>query len=177
VTLAGPHQMVPNLLFDPVANVREAPARMADRKVLHPAPQHRVDFRNHLADGPGPMAAENLLERAQERRPLFPSWGVPRGPEARACRSNLARRRRFTSGSMRMRSSTGTSRRTCGRGSGDYHIMFGRSSREIVWDRATASLLEHHLDKLPEEIPPQEPVVPARDLTKGGLEAVLLHDL
>jgi hypothetical protein len=68
VTLTNPPQMVPNLLFDPVANVREASARMPDRKVLHPAPQHRVDFRNHLADGPGPMAAENVLERAQQRR-------------------------------------------------------------------------------------------------------------
>src|SRR5437899_1833715 len=80
VTLAGPHQMVPNLLFDPVANVREAPARMADGKVLHPATQHRVDCRNHLADGPGPMAAEHLLERAQERRPLFPPRGAKRHP-------------------------------------------------------------------------------------------------
>src|SRR5216684_1166936 len=71
VTLAGPHQMVPNLLFDPGSNVREAPARMAHRKVLHPATQNRVDLRNHLADWPGPMAAENRLERAQERRPLF----------------------------------------------------------------------------------------------------------
>ena len=80
VTLTGPHQMVPNLLFDPVANVREASARMPDGKVLHPASQHRVDFRNHVADGPGPMAAENLLERAQQRRPLFPLRGVKRHP-------------------------------------------------------------------------------------------------
>src|SRR5262245_28233858 len=80
VTLTGPHQMVPNLLFDPVANVGEASARVANGKVLHPAPQHRVDFRNHLADGPGPMAAENLLERTQQRRPLFPPRGAQRHP-------------------------------------------------------------------------------------------------
>src|SRR5712691_3810367 len=80
VTLAGPHQMVPNLLLDPVSNVREAPARMADGKVLHPATQNRVDLRNHLADWPGPMAAENLLERAQQRRPLFPPRGAKRHP-------------------------------------------------------------------------------------------------
>src|ERR1700674_4568478 len=80
VTLAGPHQMVPNLLFDPVADVREAPARVADRKVLHPATQNRVDLRNHLADWPGPMAAENLLERAQQRRPLFHPRGAKRHP-------------------------------------------------------------------------------------------------
>src|SRR5713101_979721 len=70
VSLAGPHQMVPNLLLDPVSNVREAPARMADRKYCT-ATQNRVDLRNHLAEGPGPLAAENLLERAQQRRPLF----------------------------------------------------------------------------------------------------------
>ena len=37
VTLARPSQVVQNLLFDPVANIREAPARVAGRKVLHPA--------------------------------------------------------------------------------------------------------------------------------------------
>ena len=71
VTLAGSHQMVPNLLLDPVSNVREAPARMADGKVLHPATQNRVDLRNHLADWPGPKAAENLFELVQQRRPLL----------------------------------------------------------------------------------------------------------
>src|SRR5438445_10622140 len=80
VTLARARQMVPNLLVDPVSNVREAPARMADRKVLHPATQNRVDLRNHLADWPGPMAAENLLERAQQRRPLFHPRGAKRHP-------------------------------------------------------------------------------------------------
>src|SRR2546426_6849395 len=80
VTLAGPHQMVPNLLLDPVSNVREAPARMADRKVLHPATQNRVDLRNHLAEGPGPMVSENRLERAQQRRPLFHPRGAKRHP-------------------------------------------------------------------------------------------------
>jgi hypothetical protein len=80
VTLAGPHQVVPNLLLDPVANVREAPARMADRKVPHPATQHRVDLGNHLADGPGPMPAENRLEGAQQRRPLLHPRGAKRHP-------------------------------------------------------------------------------------------------
>src|SRR4029434_10939266 len=78
--LVGPHQMVPNLLLDPVSNVREAPARMANRKVLHPATQNRVDLRNLLADWPGPMAAENLLERAQQRRPLLHPRGAKRHP-------------------------------------------------------------------------------------------------
>src|SRR6202140_1093854 len=80
VTLARARQMVPNFLFDPVADVREAPARMTDRKVLHPAPQYRVDCRNHLAERPGPMAPENLLERAQQRRPLFHPRGAKRHP-------------------------------------------------------------------------------------------------
>src|SRR5437899_3922489 len=80
VTLARARQMVPNLLVDPVSNVREAPARMADRKVLHPATQNRVDLRNHLAEGPGPMVSENRLERAQQRRPLFHPRGAKRHP-------------------------------------------------------------------------------------------------
>src|SRR5712691_9223957 len=89
VTLARARQMVPNLLFDPVADVREAPARMADRKVLHPSPQNRVDFRNHLAEGPGPMAAENRLERAQQRRPLFSPAGCVAASIGRAaCESD-----------------------------------------------------------------------------------------
>src|SRR5262252_4961665 len=53
---------------------------MPNGKVLYPAPQYRVDFRNHLADGPGPKAAENLLERAQQRRPLVPPRGAQRHP-------------------------------------------------------------------------------------------------
>src|SRR5260370_37017909 len=72
--------MVPNLLFDPVSDVREAPARVSYRKVLHPATQNRVDLRNHLADWPGPMAAENLLERLQQRRPLLDSRREQRHP-------------------------------------------------------------------------------------------------
>jgi hypothetical protein len=75
VTLTRARQMVPDLLFDPIADVREAPTRMADRKVLHPTPQNRVDFRNHYAEGQGTMAAEDLLERAQQRRPLFSPAG------------------------------------------------------------------------------------------------------
>ena len=34
------------------------------------------------ADGPGPMASENLLERAQQRRPLLASRGPQRHPSA-----------------------------------------------------------------------------------------------
>src|SRR5712691_9494724 len=82
VTLARARQMVPNLLFDPVADIREAPARMADRKVLYPATQNRVDLHNHLADWPGPSAAENLLERAQQRRLLRHPRGAKRHPSA-----------------------------------------------------------------------------------------------
>jgi hypothetical protein len=45
-----------------------------------PSPQNRVDLRNHLADWPGPMAAENRLERAQQRRPLCHPRGAKRHP-------------------------------------------------------------------------------------------------
>ena len=37
LALTGSAQMAPDLLFHPVSDVRETAARMADRKVLHPA--------------------------------------------------------------------------------------------------------------------------------------------
>src|SRR5262245_10018190 len=58
VALACSSQVVPNLLLYPVADEGEAATRMADRKVLHPAAQDRIDIRNHLCDGPRPMTSE-----------------------------------------------------------------------------------------------------------------------
>src|SRR5262249_52357817 len=71
VTLARPSQMVPNLLFHPVADIREAATRVTKRKVLHPAPQDGIDTCNHLCDRPRPMAPKDLFERLQQRRPLL----------------------------------------------------------------------------------------------------------
>ena len=52
-TLARPSQMSPNLLFYPVSDVGETPARVADREVLHPTAQDRVDLLDHAAHGLG----------------------------------------------------------------------------------------------------------------------------
>src|SRR5712691_4667879 len=74
--------MVPNLLVDPVANVRETSARVAYGKVLYPATQNRIDLRNHLSDRLGPMASKYLLELVQQRRPLLALRGTQRHPSA-----------------------------------------------------------------------------------------------
>ena len=44
LTLARPSQMTPDLLFYPVSDVGETPARVANREVLHPATQNRIDL-------------------------------------------------------------------------------------------------------------------------------------
>ena len=79
VTLTGPHQMVPNLLFEPVANVREAPARVADRKVLHPAPQYPVDWHWQVRARLGyddPPSYIQLLVRELTGIELDPGWVI-----------------------------------------------------------------------------------------------------
>src|SRR5262249_59281237 len=60
--LPGAHQMPPHLLLHPVADEREAAARVADREVVHPAPEDRVDQLNHPAhrlrfEAPGDLPA------------------------------------------------------------------------------------------------------------------------
>src|SRR6516164_7809691 len=77
VTLACTRQVVPNLLLHPVADVREAATRVAERKVLHPAAQNGIDSRNHLRNGPGPMTSKDLLEGLQQRRSLLAARRAP----------------------------------------------------------------------------------------------------
>src|SRR5262249_3913986 len=80
MALARARQVAPHLLLHPLSDIREAATRVAERKVLDPAPQHGIDTRNHLADRLGPMAAEDLLERAHRRRPLLALGGAKRHP-------------------------------------------------------------------------------------------------
>src|SRR5262249_44770662 len=82
MALARSSQVVPNLLFHPVADEGEAATRMTDRKVLHPAAQDRIDTRNHLCDRPRPMTSEHLLECVQQRRPLLATRCQQRHPSA-----------------------------------------------------------------------------------------------
>src|SRR5712671_6794807 len=82
VTLARARQVGPNLLRHPVSNVRETPAGVAGRKVLHPTAQDGIDASNHLCDWPGPMTSKELLERAQQRCPLLTLRSTQRHPSA-----------------------------------------------------------------------------------------------
>src|ERR1700746_1064391 len=80
LALSGAGQVAPNLLFYPVSDVPEAPARMSDREVVHPAAQNRIDLFDQLPDGPGAKASENRLELAQQGRPLFAFRHMRRHP-------------------------------------------------------------------------------------------------
>jgi hypothetical protein len=82
LALSDAGQMAPNLLFYPVSDVPEAPARMSDREVVHPAAQNGIDLFDQLTDGPGTKASENRLELAKQGRPLFAFRRVQRHPSA-----------------------------------------------------------------------------------------------
>src|SRR4051812_40343550 len=75
-TLPGTHQVPPHLLLHPVADEREAAARMADREIVHPAPEDRVDQLDHPGRRLGLEATEDLLELPQQSRPLRQLWRV-----------------------------------------------------------------------------------------------------
>ena len=64
LALAGSPQVAPDLRLYPVSNVRETPARVTYRKVLHPAAQDRINLLDQLRDRLGLKASENRLELA-----------------------------------------------------------------------------------------------------------------
>ena len=79
----GTHQMPPDLLLYPAFDHPKAETRMADPKVVHPATQDRIDFRNHDLDGPTDMLTEDLPELFKQRCPLLQLGcivGSPRKP-------------------------------------------------------------------------------------------------
>ena len=53
LALTGSGQVAPNLLLHPVSDIREAPTGVANREVLHPTAQDRVDLIDHTAYGLG----------------------------------------------------------------------------------------------------------------------------
>src|SRR5664279_344523 len=63
--------MTPYLLLYPALDHSKTDARMTDPKVVHPATQNRIDFRNHNLDGPADMLAEDLPEPFKQRCPLL----------------------------------------------------------------------------------------------------------
>src|SRR5260370_12658964 len=44
---------------------------MTDPKVVHPTTQNRIDFHNHILDGPADMLSEDLPEFFKQRCPLL----------------------------------------------------------------------------------------------------------
>src|ERR1022692_4194755 len=63
--------MPPYLLLYPAFDHAKTNTRMADPKVVHPATQNRIDFRNHSFDGPADMLSEDLPELFKQRCPLL----------------------------------------------------------------------------------------------------------
>src|SRR5215831_10289813 len=65
-----PHHVAPYLPLDPLPDKAEAPCRIPNPEVVHPAPQDRVDHPDNLRTRLGVQAPEYLLELPQQRRPL-----------------------------------------------------------------------------------------------------------
>src|ERR1019366_4338424 len=64
----------------PAFDHSKANTRMADPKVVHPAAQNRIDFRNHSLNGPADMLSEDLPELFEQRRPLLQLGRIVRSP-------------------------------------------------------------------------------------------------
>src|SRR5271165_5396172 len=63
--------MPPYLLLYPAFDHFETNTRMADPKVVHPTTQDRIDFLNHILDGPADMLPEDLPELFKQRCPFL----------------------------------------------------------------------------------------------------------
>ena len=63
--------MPTHLLLYPALDNPKTNTRMADPKVVHPATQNRIDFRNHDLDGPADMLSEDTPELFKQRCPLL----------------------------------------------------------------------------------------------------------
>jgi hypothetical protein len=72
--------MTPHLLLHPGVDKPKALTGVPNRKVLHPAPQDRVDHLNHPLHGLGLKAAEEVFEFAQQRGPLAQLGRIGRPP-------------------------------------------------------------------------------------------------
>src|SRR5947207_4110422 len=63
--------MTPYLLLYPAFDHSKTNTRMTDPKVVHPATQDRIDFRNHNLDRPADMLAENSPKLFKQRCSLL----------------------------------------------------------------------------------------------------------
>ena len=82
LALTGSGQVAPNLLLHPVSDIRETPAGVADRKVVHPAAQNGIDLLDQLLHGLRAISSEDQLELAQQCRPLLASRRTQRHPSS-----------------------------------------------------------------------------------------------
>src|SRR5215469_4445960 len=69
--MSGAHQMSSNLLFHPGFDHREATTRIADPKVVHPAPEDRIDLLNHFPYRLADAMPEYFLDLPKQRSPLL----------------------------------------------------------------------------------------------------------
>src|SRR6516225_1536293 len=76
------HHVSPHLPLDPVPHEAKAPARVPDPEVVDPAPQNRVDLRDHPPDRLGPRAPKDLRELRPQPRPLLRLRRILRPPHA-----------------------------------------------------------------------------------------------
>jgi hypothetical protein len=60
----GSHQMTPDLQFDPALDQLETPTGMSHGKVIHPAPQHRIDKFHHPRHRLRVIPPEDVLDRS-----------------------------------------------------------------------------------------------------------------
>src|SRR5271165_2919352 len=79
----GSHQMSPHFHFHPPLNELEAPARVANGEVVHPAAQYRVDVFNHPLHGLGSMSPEDFSKRLQQHRAFLQLGRILRSPSPR----------------------------------------------------------------------------------------------
>jgi hypothetical protein len=74
--------MPSHLLVHPIFDKTKAPTGIPHRKVADPAPQDRVDQRDHAIDGLGLVPTEDLLQFPQQCRALLQPGRIPRPPDA-----------------------------------------------------------------------------------------------
>src|ERR1051325_8918218 len=82
LAFTGTHQVPPDLLFYPSFNHREASARIANLKVIHPTAQDRIDLLNHFAHRLADVAPEDLPEFCEQRGPLLQLWRIVGSPHS-----------------------------------------------------------------------------------------------
>src|SRR5712691_5599979 len=80
LTIPRPHQMPPHLLLDPEPHRGKAPGRVPDPEVVDPAPQNRIDLRDHPSHWLRVVLLEHLLELPQQRRARLPLRRILRPP-------------------------------------------------------------------------------------------------